>query len=106
MIYMFGKSEKEIIELGNQEEIVELEIKNDYLKELFENRTEIKGGHEMLKVWKLEYFLNGRLVRTVVLANNAKEAIDTVIDGEDVIEIEKCEQIREKGKVLTWYLIS
>lgn len=57
----------------------------------------------MLKVWKLEYFFNGDLAKTVVLANTSKEAIDTVIDGEDVKEIEKCEQVREKGEVLTWY---
>lgn len=56
----------------------------------------------MLKVWKLEYFDCGDLAVSVVLANTSKEAIDMVIDGEDVPEIEKCEQVRTKGRILTW----
>ncbi len=56
-----------------------------------------------MKVWKLEYFSCGDLAKSVVVADTAKEAIDMIVDGENVEEIEKCEQVREKGKVLTWY---
>ena len=57
----------------------------------------------MLKVWKVEYFINGDLARSVVLANTSKEAIDIIVDGDHVSEVEKIEQVREKGRVLTWY---
>ncbi len=57
----------------------------------------------MLKVWKLTYFFSGNLSRCVVIAETAKEAIDTVVDGDFVTDIEVCEQVTEKGKVLTWH---
>ncbi len=57
----------------------------------------------MLKVWKVKYFFSGNLAECVVIADSAKEVIDMVVDGEFVTDIEKCEQITEKGKVLTWH---
>lgn len=60
-------------------------------------------GNKVLKVWKLTYFFNGNLAESVVIADTAQEAINIVIDGEFVTDVEKCEQITEKGKVLTWH---
>lgn len=57
----------------------------------------------MLKVWKLTYFFSGNLAKSVVIANTAKEAVDMVIDGDLVVDVERCERITEKGKVLTWH---
>lgn len=57
----------------------------------------------MTKVWKITYFFSGNLAKCVVIADTEHEALSMVVDGDFVTDFEKCEQITEKGKVLTWH---
>lgn len=67
------------------------------------NKILVCGGINMMNVWRLEYFFSGDLAISVVIARTMKEAIDIIVDGDEVTEIEKCERMTEIGEVLTWY---
>lgn len=57
----------------------------------------------MMNVWRLEYFFGGDLAISFILARTAKEAIDIIVDRDEVTEIEKCECITDIGEMLTWH---
>lgn len=72
---------------------------------LFILDTYYEGRGFKMKVWKIEYFHCGDLVKSVVLAKTMTEAISLIVDGDSVKEqdVIKCEEKSEKGVVLTWY---
>jgi len=57
-----------------------------------------------MKIFLAEYFLFGNLTKTVVLADDIKDAIDFIL-SDDVVasDINSCREVAENGKVLTWH---
>lgn len=57
-----------------------------------------------MKVFKVEYFSNGNLTRSVVIARNMQQAIDFIVNEDEVTrgDISKCEVVEGVGKILTW----
>ncbi|KIO60212.1 hypothetical protein B4065_0138 [Caldibacillus thermoamylovorans] len=57
-----------------------------------------------MKVFKVEYFSNGNLTRSVVIARNMQQAIDFIVNEDEVTsgDISKCEVVKGAGKILTW----
>jgi len=57
-----------------------------------------------MKVFKVEYFSNGNLTRSVVIARNMQQAIDFIVNEDEVTrgDISKCEVVEVAGKILTW----
>lgn len=57
-----------------------------------------------MKVFKVEYFSNGNLTRSVVIARNMQQAIDFIVNEDEVTsgDISKCEVVEGIGEILTW----
>ncbi len=57
-----------------------------------------------MKIFKVEYFSNGNLTRSVVIARDMQQAIDIIVNEDEVTrgDISKCEVVEGVGKILTW----